>query len=88
LLNVFPRCTPLTFCNASFARTFLASSSFGGKDKRTNENIHTVCGTGKDALLESALPPEYFPLEPTPEQDKAWSDLIRQHITLPTDVKK
>jgi SAM-dependent methyltransferase len=39
------------------------------------------CGTDPDSL-ESTLPQSYWPLEPTVEQDKAWNDLIRQHITV------
>jgi hypothetical protein len=32
--------------------------------------------------LESPLPQSFWPLEPTDEQDKAWTELIRKHITL------
>ena len=41
-----------------------------------------VCGTGEGAELESVLPRSYWPLEPTLEQDEAWNQLIRQHITI------
>ena len=40
-----------------------------------------VCGTGEKAELESVLPQSYWPLEPTIEQDEAWNELIRQHIS-------
>jgi hypothetical protein len=33
--------------------------------------------------LDSALPLSYWPLEPTNEQDEAWNNLIRQHLTKP-----
>ena len=48
-----------------------------------------VCGTGEGATLESVLPPSYWPLVPTMEQDEAWNELIRKHITITSsDVKQ
>ena len=41
---------------------------------------HKECGTGDGGELESALPPSYFPLKLTPEQDQAWMARMKQHI--------
>ena len=78
---------PVVAALPQHAHLFPEHGCYGGKDKVTNEMIHGPCGQGKDSL-ESALPEEYWPLKPTQEQDQAWSDLIRQHITLPEEKNK
>ena len=41
---------------------------------------HKECGTGKSGNLESTLPPSYYPLKLTPDQDQGWLDRMKQHI--------
>ncbi len=56
---------------------------------RVNTKLTTRhCGEGGSALqhaLETPLPPQFKPLELTPDMDVAWETLVRQHLMLPVD---
>ena len=76
---------PMVAALPQHAHLFPEHGCFGGKEKGTNEMVHQPCGQGSS--LESVLPKEYWPLQPTDEQDQAWSDLIRQHISISMEKK-
>jgi len=49
-------------------------------DRKDNEIIRRVCGTGKGKGIETPLPEEYMPLRLTDDQDKAWFDLVKKNV--------
>ena len=71
---------PMVAALPQHAHLFPEHGCYGGKGKGANPIIHQPCGQGSS--IESVLPKEYWPLQPTEEQDQAWSDLIRQHISI------
>jgi Methyltransferase domain len=70
---------PVVAALPQHAHLFPEHGCFGGRNEDGSMQ-HKVCGTDPDSL-ESILPQSYWPLEPTIEQDEAWNDLIRRHIT-------
>ena len=73
---------PVVAALPQHAHLFPEHGCFAGKHPTTKERQQRPCGTGKEGKLETALPPEFWPLQPTTEQDQAWTDLIKQHITI------
>lgn len=68
---------PVVAALPQHAHLFPEHGCFGSRDGPPR-----VCGEGPDGALESVLPKEYWPLQPTAEQDREWADLIRAHITM------
>lgn len=75
---------PVVAALPQHAHLFPEHGCYGGKGAPGSGKmiVPKICGTGRGGELETPLPKEYWPLEPTAEQDKAWADLVRNHITL------
>lgn len=74
---------PVVAALPEHAHLFPEHGCYAGKDRSKPPPFIGArkCGSGKNGKLETPLPPDFFPLVPTAEHDKAWADLVKSHIT-------